>query len=699
MGPGGSNVNVPTVFPQDNSILSQTTSAANAVKMPGAVGPRSQTSGLKPSITTTNIDTLIVASEDKESTIIPPNEKQIDKIAFIFNNLSQVNLQQKSEELLDVVPDECWNWVSQYLVMKRASIEANFHNLYSNFLDQLKNPPFSQKVIEETLRNIKVLLKLEKNAANFSDKSLLKNLGHWLGLLTLAKNKPILHVDISVKSLLIEAFLKGTQEMQYVVPFVTKVLESCAKSRIFKPPNPWTMAILNVLAEIRGMQDMKLHLKFEIEVLCNKLEISVDSLNPGTVLQESSFNTIKEFQLSPSNNINASNAAVTSGGDISEAMAVALGRGKRAESTPLLPTMPNFPNQSFLTGASGGSVSEGMGGITGGQGSSSAGATPTPQGQLPQQLPSHTAAHTTTPTPASHHLHAAAAAAAAAQVSVIGSGNTAAGTPPSALTAPLLPQSVEKLFSYNDINVTNLRGLEQHISLNSIPNMPELSNVSQVKNMVRAAIEVAVQDVLAVVMERSVRIALSTAETLIKKDFALDPDETHLRASAHYMVRNLTASMAMITCKDYLVSTIAKSIKQKISPALPRGMLPNHEQQMEQIYTAIAQENMNFTCNFIQKTCAEKAVLEADKRLNSEFDLRKNSRADNRHYCDTAALTYQAERMPDQIRLKVGRVTPQQMQIYEDFERHIPGFAPNQDLDSGISLLGKATAGVSVAIY
>jgi CCR4-NOT transcription complex subunit 1 len=47
-------------------------------------------------------------------------------------------------------------WVGQYLVMKRASIEPNFHTLYANFVDVLINPEFSQLVIRETFRNIKV---------------------------------------------------------------------------------------------------------------------------------------------------------------------------------------------------------------------------------------------------------------------------------------------------------------------------------------------------------------------------------------------------------------------------------------------------------------------------------------------------------------------------------------------------------------
>lgn len=56
----------------------------------------------------------------------------------------------------ETVKDEFMPWVSQYLVMKRVSIEPNFHSLYSNFLDTLKNPEFVKMVLNETYRNIKV---------------------------------------------------------------------------------------------------------------------------------------------------------------------------------------------------------------------------------------------------------------------------------------------------------------------------------------------------------------------------------------------------------------------------------------------------------------------------------------------------------------------------------------------------------------
>jgi len=47
-------------------------------------------------------------------------------------------------------------WVAQYLVMKRASIEHNFHTLYATFIDHLQKPQFYKMVVRETYRNIRV---------------------------------------------------------------------------------------------------------------------------------------------------------------------------------------------------------------------------------------------------------------------------------------------------------------------------------------------------------------------------------------------------------------------------------------------------------------------------------------------------------------------------------------------------------------
>lgn len=102
-----------------------------------------------------------------------------------------------------------------------------------------------------------------------------------------------------------------------------------------------------------------------------------------------------------------------------------------------------------------------------------------------------------------------------------------------------------------------------------------------------------------------------------------------------------------------------------------------------------AQDNMELACAFIQKTAIEKAIPEIDKRLMTEYELRKLARNEGRRYCDPQVLTYQAERMPEQIRLKVGGVTPQQMTVYEEFARNIPGFLPLSDRDAAAMFIPK----------
>ncbi|XP_074055150.1 CCR4-NOT transcription complex subunit 1 isoform X10 [Macrotis lagotis] len=530
-----------------------------------------------PSINTTNIDTLLVATDQTERIVEPPENVQ-EKIAFIFNNLSQSNMTQKVEELKETVKEEFMPWVSQYLVMKRVSIEPNFHSLYSNFLDTLKNPEFNKMVLNETYRNIKVLLTSDKAAANFSDRSLLKNLGHWLGMITLAKNKPILHTDLDVKSLLLEAYVKGQQELLYVVPFVAKVLESSVRSVVFRPPNPWTMAIMNVLAELHQEHDLKLNLKFEIEVLCKNLALDINELKPGSLLKDKDRLKNLEEQLSaPKKDV------------------------KQPETLPPITTT------------------------------------------------------TTSTTPATSTTCTA--------------------------TVPPQPQ-----YSYHDINVYSLGGLAPHITLN--PTIPLFQAHPQLKQCVRQAIERAVQELVHPVVDRSIKIAMTTCEQIVRKDFALDSEESRMRIAAHHMMRNLTAGMAMITCREPLLMSIATNLKNSFATAL-RAASPQQREMMEQAAAQLAQDNCELACCFIQKTAVEKAGPEMDKRLATEFELRKHARQEGRRYCDPVVLTYQAERMPEQIRLKVGGVDPKQLAVYEEFARNVPGFLPTNDLTQPTGFLAQ----------
>jgi CCR4-NOT transcription complex subunit 1 len=221
----------------------------------------------------------------------PPDEAIKDKIIFVFNNVSKQNMEGKVNELKALLGTsrEAWQYLAQHLVVHRASIEPNFHALYLEFLTALKIPKLITMVLSSTYAAIKALLRSPRIVSVAAERTLLKNLGSWLGSITLARNKPLIHKQLALKAriqfpgrlsdllfqeLILEAYEKG--RLLAVIPFAAKILESCAKSKIFAPPNVWVMAIMRLLAEIYHMPDLKLNLKFEIELLCNHLALDLN---------------------------------------------------------------------------------------------------------------------------------------------------------------------------------------------------------------------------------------------------------------------------------------------------------------------------------------------------------------------------------------------------------------------------------------
>ena len=270
-----------TVSP--TSALSISTSSVTG--LPGDLGqagtPKSAQDA-PPLFSALKLDTLLehVESEPYET---PPELVQ-DKILFIINNLSFENVKVKVRELREVLREEYFRWLSHYIVVKRASIEPNFHGLYISVLDSLNVPAIHRHCLLETFSNIRVLLNSEKTLTSSTERSLLKNLGTWLGAITLSRNKPIKHKNLAFKDLLLEGY--DTNRLIVVIPFVCKVLEQCSTSKVFRPPNPWLMAILKLLSELYNFADLKLNLKFEVEVLCKKLDIDIKDIEPSSLLKD-----------------------------------------------------------------------------------------------------------------------------------------------------------------------------------------------------------------------------------------------------------------------------------------------------------------------------------------------------------------------------------------------------------------------------
>lgn len=296
------------------------------------------------------------------------------------------------------------------------------------------------------------------------------------------------------------------------------------------------------LAELHQEPDLKLNLKFEIEVLCKNLEIDVSQLKPAIYLKDPEKLRKLEYQLS---------------------------QPLKKENSLILSQTPS--SQANM-----------------------------PMSSLTEQDLAVVGQTASSPPNAQNN----------------------SSTPTSALTAPPDPR-----FGYGDIQIAGMAALQTHVTIS--PSILLFQTLPHLKQLVKISVERAVQEWMLPVVDRSIKIALQTCEQIIRKDFALDSDENRMRLAAHYMVRNLTAGMAMITCRDQLLTAINSNMKQQLQAAL--GAASSQQKEMiEQAASIVAQDNMELACAFVQKTAIEKAIPEIDKRLMSEYELRKIARQEGR---------------------------------------------------------------------
>ncbi|XP_058205092.1 uncharacterized protein LOC131319013 isoform X2 [Rhododendron vialii] len=182
-----------------------------------------------------NIETLVAAAERRDTSMEYPASSTQDKILFMTNNMSSSNIEAKAKEFSELLSEQHYPWFAQYMVMKRASIEPNFHDLYMKFLDKVNSKTLNQEITKAAYENCK-------------------------------------------------AYEKGL--MIAVIPFTSKILEPCQNSVAYRPPNPWTMAILGLLAEIYVLPYLKMNLKFDIEVLFKNLGVDMKVVKPTSLLKD-----------------------------------------------------------------------------------------------------------------------------------------------------------------------------------------------------------------------------------------------------------------------------------------------------------------------------------------------------------------------------------------------------------------------------
>ena len=512
-----------------------------------------------------NLGRAVTDSTDQDVDYEAPPDAILDRVQFMINNMAPSNVEEKAQELKRLLDPKYFGWLGHFLVVKRISTQANFHGLYLSFLDHLGDygKGLISAILSSAYHNIGKLLRSSKITTSSSERSYLKNLGIWLGQITLARNRPILQIMLDCKELLLQGYETG--KLIAVAPFLAKTLEGAKKSVVFRPPNPWLMAILGVFRAVYNVEGLKMNIKFEVEVLCKNLGIKLEDIPLRNDVLRSRIAPTKERN--PDFNVKAPQA-------------------KAASRGPTPTDMPFSPR-----GSSDDSAKE--------------------------------------------------------------------------QTETVIPN----LASYVTVN-PNLSQLLQSQGSSALSNL----STSSLKRWVPIAVDKAIREIIQPVVERSVTIACITTKEIVTKDFAMESDETKLRKAGQLMVANLAGSLALVTCREPLRSSISQHLRRLLTDSIPGGKLNDQEQNaIEQCVQICATDNLELGCMLIEKAATEKAVKDVEEGLSGPVSERRTRREQTGQPFYDMSIFSSGQRyptaLPEQLQPKPGGLRAEHFQLYENFQR------------------------------
>jgi CCR4-NOT transcription complex subunit 1 len=541
-------------------------------------------------------------AEQNETQNEAPPDQILDRVQFLINNLSISNCAEKANDLRDILERRYFPWLGNYLVVKRISTQPNFHTMYLCFIDSLGEygKGLVDAIIASVYVNVGKLLRSQKITTSTSERSLLKNLGSWLGQITLARNRPILQIMLDCKELLFQGYETGM--LIAVTPFVAKILEGAKNSTVFRPPNPWLMGLMGVFRALYNVDDLKMNIKFEVEVLCKNLNLKLEDIPLRNTDLSKRIPPVKEKN--PDFNLKSQSAATT--------------------------PAPAMSPDKHSSGAS-----------TGGDSTKS--------DDEPQQ--------TVIPNLAAY-----------VQVN------------------PNLTQLFEQVQG---------GPLSTHITLDLL------------KRSVPIAVDNAIREIIQPVVERSVSIACITSKAIVTKDFAMEGDENKMQKAAQLMVANLAGSLALVTCREPLHSSISTHLRQILSnaindatgnPSTSTQLGELEKNALDQCCAICSTDNLELGCRLIEKAATEKAVRKLNDTIAPALTLRKETREKKGQlYYDMSIFGNENQRypreLPDMLRPKPGGLRPEQLLVYDAFQR-IPR-QPGPTQSSSESQSGQSTGDAS----
>ena len=239
-----------------------------------------------------------------------PSSDVTTQVSFLLNNITSDNVDTKAGEISNILTQDHHAWLG-FKVVERATHMPNLHTTYHRLLRLLNYKQLDNYVLHFAIVRVCLLVGNQRILTNTQDRSILRMLGTWVGLLTLGVNRPVLQREIDLKELLYQGYETG--RLMPICSFVCKILEGCKGSVIFKFPNPWFMSLFGLLKEIHTIPGIKMNIKFDVELVCNNLGVTFDDLLPSQTLHMRMIPPINNPDLANRSNVRGMSGSTSNG--------------------------------------------------------------------------------------------------------------------------------------------------------------------------------------------------------------------------------------------------------------------------------------------------------------------------------------------------------------------------------------------------
>ncbi|MCQ2816353.1 MAG: DUF3819 domain-containing protein [archaeon] len=236
---------------------------------------------------------FLFEGENLSSTFATPSDDIRDQLGRLFNSTSVSKEYSKSilndlKKLFSKNP-EFYKFFAVFFTTSKIIMKNSTHVFYFDIFKEMDNKELFKELIRYAVYFTRKILDMKNFKMETMDKESmegepLNNLGGWLGLITIARDRPIFAMDLDIKELLFKAYEDG--RLIIIVPFVAKILEQINLSKVFTTNNPWIQGLIHLLNEIKQKQNLKPVIQSEIEDLFKKIKIESSSLPHSKLLEK-----------------------------------------------------------------------------------------------------------------------------------------------------------------------------------------------------------------------------------------------------------------------------------------------------------------------------------------------------------------------------------------------------------------------------